>query len=169
MKKKLLEKDIFYLSLFICMGLVAFGGIFFTNKNLNKLISNKDGINKDDEINLVKDKDKSIATSTESNQNLQQAKDKNQQSNDKSKLSYIGDKVLRQYSDTMPTYSKTLDVWEIHKGLDVSAKEGAEIKSILDGEVVSVYSDDKYGTSIKLSYNDDLKVIYSGIQENVSL
>ena len=64
MKKKLLEKDIFYLSLFICMGLVAFGGIFFTNKNLNKLISNKDGINKDDEINLVKDKDKSIATST---------------------------------------------------------------------------------------------------------
>ena len=169
MKKKLLEKDIFYLSLFICMGLVAFGGIFFTNKNLNKLISNKDGINKDDEINLVKDKDKSIDTSTESNQNLQQAKDKNQQSNDKSKLSYIGDKVLRQYSDTMPTYSKTLDVWEIHKGLDVSAKEGAEIRSILDGEVVSVYSDDKYGTSIKLSYNDDLKVIYSGIQENVSL
>ena len=35
MKKKLLEKDIFYLSLFICMGLVAFGGIFFTNKKRN--------------------------------------------------------------------------------------------------------------------------------------
>ena len=49
----------------------------------------------------------------------------------------------------MPSYAKTLDVWEIHKGLDVAAEDGAEIKSILDGTVESVYSDDKYGTSIK--------------------
>ena len=45
MKKKLLEKDIFYLSLFICVCLVAFGGILFTNKNLNKLVASKDTIN----------------------------------------------------------------------------------------------------------------------------
>ena len=56
MKKKLLEKDIFYLSLFICVCLVAFGGILFTNKNLNKLVASKDTINKDNEINLVKEK-----------------------------------------------------------------------------------------------------------------
>lgn len=166
MKKKLLEKDIFYISLFICICLVAVGGILFTNNNLNKLISDKGTINKDDEINLVKD-DKAVATSTESNQNLKQAKDK--QSKSESKLSYIGDGILREYSDTMPSYSKTLDVWEVHKGLDISAKEGDEIKSILDGKVVSVYSDDRYGTSIELAYDDDLKVIYSGIQENVSL
>lgn len=166
MKKKLLEKDIFYISLFICICLVAVGGILFTNNNLNKLISDKGTINKDDEINLVKD-DKAVATSTESNQNLKQAKDK--QSKSESKMSYIGDGILREYSDTMPSYSKTLDVWEVHKGLDISAKEGDEIKSILDGKVVSVYSDDRYGTSIELAYDDDLKVIYSGIQENVSL
>ena len=35
MKKKLLEKDIFYLSLFICICLVALGGIIFTNKTEN--------------------------------------------------------------------------------------------------------------------------------------
>ncbi len=165
MKKKLLEKDIFYLSLFICICLVAFGGILFTNKNMKELASTKDLNNKDDEINLVKDKD-AVETSTESNQNLQQAKEKQ---NKKLKLNYVGEKVLREYSETIPTYSKTLDVWEIHKGLDISAKEGAEIKSILDGEVISVYSDDKYGTSIEVSYNDGLRVIYSGINENVSI
>lgn len=165
MKKKLLEKDIFYLSLFICICLVAFGGILFTNKNMKELVSTKDFNNKDDEINLVKDKD-AVATSTESNQNLQQVKE-NQ--NKKLKLNYVGEKVLREYSETIPTYSKTLDVWEIHKGLDISAQKGAEIKSILDGEVVSVYSDDKYGTSIELSYDDGLRVIYSGINENVSI
>ena len=159
MKKKLLEKDIFYLSLFICICLVALGGIIFTNKNLNKLVSNNDAVNKDNEINLVKDKDDSVPTSTESKENLEKAKEENKQQTQKeqtkseSKLNYIGTEVLRQYSTEMPSYSKTLDVWEIHKGLDVAAEDGAEIKSILDGTVESVYSDDKYGTSIKLYSN----------------
>ena len=162
----------------ICICLVALGGIIFTNKNLNKLVSNNDAVNKDNEINLVKDKDDSVPTSTESKQNLEKAKEENKQQTQKtekeqtkseSKLNYIGTEVLRQYSTEMPSYSKTLDVWEIHKGLDVAAEDGAEIKSILDGTVESVYSDDKYGTSIKLSYADGLTVIYSGIKENVSL
>lgn len=174
MKKKLLEKDIFYLSLFICICLIALGGILFTNNNLNKLTSDKDAINKDDEINLIKDDnkddDKTVATSTESNQNLQQAKAKKQtEAKSESKMSYVGDGILREYSDTMPSYSKTLDVWEVHKGLDVSAQKGSEIKSILNGKVVAVYSDDRYGTCIELSYDDGLRVIYSGVQDNVSL
>lgn len=83
MKKKLLEKDIFYLSLFICVCLVAFGGILFTNKNLNKLVASKDTINKDNEINLVKEKNDSVPTSTESKENLEKAKEQN---NKKQKL-----------------------------------------------------------------------------------
>ncbi len=172
MKKKLLEKDVFYLSLFICICLLSFGGILFTNKNLNKLVSNQDTIDKDNEINLVKDKDDSVPTSAESKQNLAKAKEENkekEQTKSESKLNYIGTEVLRKYSADMPSYSKTLDVWEIHKGLDIAAEDGAEIKSILDGTVESVYSDERYGTSIELSYAEGLKVIYSGIKENVSL
>ena len=129
MKKKLLEKDIFYLSLFICVCLVAFGGILFTNKNLNKLVASKDTINKDNEINLVKEKNDSVPTSTESKENLEKAKEQNNKKTEtksESKLNYIGTEVLRQYSTEMPSYSKTLDVWEIHKGLDVAAEDGAE-------------------------------------------
>ena len=55
-EKEIIRKDIFYLSLFICVCLVAFGGILFTNKNLNKLVASKDTINKDNEINLEKKK-----------------------------------------------------------------------------------------------------------------
>lgn len=171
MKKKFLEKDIFYLSLFICIFLIAFGGILFTNKTLNKLISNNT-INEDNEINLVNKADDSLPVSTESDQNLKKAKEQSETTKDlqnKSKLSYIGTKVLRDYSENVPSYSKTLDVWEIHKGLDIAAKDGAMIKSILDGTVKSMYSDEKYGASIEISYPDDLTVIYSGIKQNVSL
>ena len=51
----------------------------------------------------------------------------------------------------MPSYSKTLDVWEIHKGSDIAAKDGDKIRSILDGTVKSVYSDERYWTIIELS------------------
>lgn len=166
MKKKLFEKDIFYLSLFICICVVAIGGILFTNKNLNKLASDK-SIKKDNEINLIKDDKDTVATSTESKENLQKAKEREESKKPTSKINYIGTKVIRGYSETVPSYSKTLDVWEIHKGLDISSEKGYNVKSILDGEVESVYSDDMYGKSVKMSYGKDLEVTFSGLNEDV--
>ena len=40
MKKKLLEKDGFYLALFVCICLVAIGGVWFTKNNVDELTSN---------------------------------------------------------------------------------------------------------------------------------
>ena len=40
MKKKLLEKDGFYLALFVCVCLVAIGGVWFTKNNVDELTSN---------------------------------------------------------------------------------------------------------------------------------
>lgn len=170
MKKKLLEKDVFYLSLFICICVISFGGLFIANDSLNKLLADNKS-NKDSEINLVKEDDK-LATSTKPNQTLEEAKkQKEKEDNEKkeSKLSYIGDGIQREYSETVPTYSKTLDAWEIHKALDVSAQEGADVRSIQDGTVVSIYSDEEYGKSIEMSYADGLNVVYSGIVENPSI
>ena len=178
MKKKLLEKDGFYLALFVCICLVAIGGVWFTKNNVDELTSNDLFVNKtnenskrdEDEVHLIEkeaEKDDSIPTSTESKENLEKAKEK--QENKSSKLSFLGTKVVREYSEKEPSYSKTLDLWEIHKGLDIAAKDGDKIRSILDGTVKSVYSDERYGTSIELSYADNITVIYSGIKENVSL
>ena len=55
MKKKLLENDIFYLSLFVCVCLVAVGGVWLTNSNVNKLASND--AQRNEEIHLI-DNDK---------------------------------------------------------------------------------------------------------------
>ena len=178
MKKKLLEKDGFYLALFVCICLVAIGGVWFTKNNVDELTSNDLFVNKtnenskrdEDEVHLIEkeaEKDDSIPTSTGSKENLEKAKEK--QENKSSKLSFLGTKVVREYSEKEPSYSKTLDLWEIHKGLDIAAKDGDKIRSILDGTVKSVYSDERYGTSIELSYADNITVIYSGIKENVSL
>lgn len=62
MKKKLLEKDGFYLFLFVCVCLLVVGGVWFINNNVDKLVFNKgimENVNKDseEEIYLI-EKDK---------------------------------------------------------------------------------------------------------------
>ena len=178
MKKKLLEKDGFYLALFVCICLVAIGGVWFTKNNVDELTSNDLFVNKtnenskrdEDEVHLIEkeaEKDDSIPTSTGSKENLEKAKEK--QENKSSKLSFLGTKVVREYSEKEPSYSKTLDLWEIHKGLDISADKGYEVKSLLDGKVVNVFKDDKHGISVKVESTDNVVVIYSNLDEKTNV
>ncbi len=128
MKKKLLEKDGFYLSLFVCVCLIAVGGVWFTNSNVDKLASNNEKLensNKDNEIHLIENnKNDKVPTATDSKQNLENAKQKDDKNvskaeNKTSKLSYLGTEILRGYSEKEPTYSKTLDVKDEDKGIVV--------------------------------------------------
>ena len=178
MKKKLLEKDGFYLALFVCICLVAIGGVWFTKNNVDELTSNDLFVNKtndnskieEDEVHLIEketEKEDSIPTSTESNENLQKAKEK--QENKSSKLSFLGNEVVREYSEKEPSYSKTLDLWEIHKGLDIRAEKGYEIKSLLNGKVVNVFKDDKHGMSVRVQSDNNVVVVYSNLDEKISV
>lgn len=174
MKKiKLLEKDGFYLALFACVCLVAIGGIWFTKNSVDNLAA-KNGFledskevatdNEEDEINLIEKEDEAVPTSTQSKENLEMAKEKAS-----NKLEYLGEKVIRSYSETEPSYSTTLDVWEIHKGLDISAKKGSKIKTIIAGKVTDVYTDDNHGISVKVEGKDKIEVIYSNLDDKVSV
>ena len=178
MKKKLLEKDGFYLALFVCICLVAIGGVWFTKNNVDELTSNDLFVNKtnenskrdEEEVHLIEkeaEKDDSIPTSTGSKENLEKAKEK--QENKSSKLSFLGTKVVREYSEKEPSYSKTLDLWEIHKGLDISADKGYEVKSLLDGKVVNVFKDDKHGISVRVEGANNVVVVYSNLDEKTNV
>ncbi|MGL4797631.1 MAG: peptidoglycan DD-metalloendopeptidase family protein [Paraclostridium sp.] len=179
MKKiKLLEKDGFYLALFVCVCLVAVGGIWFTKNSVDELAS-KNGFleggkevakgEEEDEIHLIEKDDKSVPTSTQSKENLEKAKEKETSKTSESKLDYLGDKVIRTYSETEPSYSSTLDVWEIHKGLDISAKKGSKVKTVIAGKVTDIYKDDNHGISVKVEGKDKVEVIYSNLDDKVSV
>ena len=167
MKKKLLENDIFYLSLFVCVCLVAVGGLWLTNNNVNKLASNNADENQ--EIHLIDSdrKEEAIPTTTDSDQNLAKVKEEKDDSTDK--LGFLGNKVIREFSEKEPSYSETLNVWEIHKGIDVSTKEGQEVKSLLNGKVIDVYKDDENGMSVKIQSDNDTIVVYSNLSEDIKV
>ena len=164
MKKKLLEKDAFYLYLFICICIIAIGGIWFTNKNVDNLLSKNTPAKTEDEIHLTENKKKDVVpTTTDSEQNLAKAKEE-----EHNKISYLGNQVIRSYSEKEPSYSETLEVWEIHKAIDVEANENQEIKSLTKGTVLDVYDDDQYGMSVKIQSEKDKDtiLIYSSLSKN---
>ena len=163
MKKKLLEKDTFYLSLFICICIIAIGGIWFTNKNVDNLLSKNTLANNEDEIHLTEDeKNDVLPTTTDSDQNLAKAKEA-----EHNKISYLGNKIIRSYSEKEPSYSETLEVWEIHKAVDIEANENQEVKSLINGTVLDVYDDDQYGMSVKIQSDKDTVFIYSSLSKNI--
>ena len=165
MKKKLLEKDTFYLSLFICICIIAIGGIWFTNKNVDNLLSKNTLANNEDEIHLTEDeKNDVLPTTTDSDQNLAKAKEA-----EHNKISYLGNKIIRSYSEKEPSYSETLEVWEIHKAVDIEANENQEIKSLTSGTVLDVYDDDQYGMSVKIQSDKDTVFIYSSLSKNITV
>lgn len=165
MKKKLLEKDTFYISLFICICIIAIGGIWFTNKNVDNLLSNNTLANNEDEIHLTEDeKNDVLPTTTDSDQNLAKAKEA-----EHNKISYLGNQIIRSYSEKEPSYSETLEVWEIHKAVDIEANENQEIKSLTSGTVLDVYDDDQYGMSVKIQSDKDTVFIYSSLSKNITV
>lgn len=165
MKKKLLEKDVFYLSLFICICILALGGIWFTNKNVDSLLSKNTQTNSQDEIHLTEDeKNDVVPTTTDSEQNLAKAKE-----TEHNKISYLGNEIIRDYSEKEPSYSETLEVWEIHKAIDIESNENQEVKSLTSGTVLDVYNDDEYGMSVKVQTKDDTVFVYSSLSKNVAV
>ena len=164
MKKKLLEKDSFYLYLFICICIIAIGGIWFTNKNVDDLLSNNTKTENNEEIHLTEDeKNDVLPTATDSDQNLEKAKEEHK------KIGYLGNQVIRNYSEKEPSYSETLEVWEIHKAIDIESNENQEVKSLTSGTVLDVYDDDEYGISIKIQSNKENVFVYSSLSKNVKV
>ena len=150
MKKKLLEKDGFYLALFVCICLVAIGGVWFTKNNVDELTSNDLFVNKtnenskrdEDEVHLIEkeaEKDDSIPTSTGSKENLEKAKEKQA---DIWPVAFS--KEAREPVDNI-SKKQSYDIWEQLRcrGLDkihISAIAKAFSRKIIARELPTLYN-----------------------------
>ena len=65
-------------------------------------------------------------------------------------------------------YSKTLNQWRTHNGVDFMADKGSEVLAIYDGKVTKVEVTTLEGTVVTIDHGEGLIAVYKGL-ENVSV
>jgi len=73
--------------------------------------------------------------------------------------------ILKVYSKDKVIYSKTLELWKVHDGIDIKVSEGEYIKSIERGTVEKVYEDSFYGVTIVIDHGQGYKSSYSNLDK----
>ncbi len=63
-------------------------------------------------------------------------------------------KVIREFSDQSLVYSKTLDEWTEHPGIDIEAQDGSDVKACFDGTVIDLGEDPLYGKYVVIDHGD---------------
>jgi murein DD-endopeptidase MepM/ murein hydrolase activator NlpD len=79
----------------------------------------------------------------------------------------VNGEILKIYSIDKVIYSKTLELWKTHDGIDIKVSIGSNVKSIEKGNVEKVYDDSFYGTTVIIDHGQGYKSIYSNLSENV--
>lgn len=71
--------------------------------------------------------------------------------------------VLTPHSDTDLVYSKTLEDWRLHQGMDIRADIGATVSAAADGTVADFYEDPRLGITIVLDHGQGMQTKYSNL------
>lgn len=78
-------------------------------------------------------------------------------------------KITVSFSLTTPVYSKTLDDWRIHDGIDIEADVGSEVVAVNDGAVEEIRADDLFGVTVVIKHTDGKRSTYSNLEDSVEL
>ena len=81
----------------------------------------------------------------------------------------INGEIQKPYSIDKVIYSKTLELWKTHDGIDIAAQIGESVKSIEKGTVEKVYEDSFYGTTIVIDHGQGYKSSYSNLNKKVNV
>lgn len=72
--------------------------------------------------------------------------------------------VIRIFAMDCLIYSKTLDQWMTHPGVDVAAPKGSEVRTVAAGTVERVYTDDMLGVTVVIAHQNGMRTVYANLK-----
>ncbi|HBN83127.1 MAG TPA: hypothetical protein DDZ89_04725 [Clostridiales bacterium] len=75
----------------------------------------------------------------------------------------VSGSVTFDYSMDQLTYSRTLEEWRAHSGLDIGAAIGTAVAVVADGTVTDIKNDPGFGYTVIVDHGDGLKTVYANL------
>lgn len=79
----------------------------------------------------------------------------------------VSGEVTREWTLDKLIYSKTLDAWVTHNGVDLAAALGSEVTSVFAGTVERVYEDDALGYTVIVQHTNNRTTQYSNLAADI--
>lgn len=199
---KLLDKEGFYIILFICVCIVATTAVWVTKTNIDRLAVDDlqrplfpmedeipdydfgfDGEEEDESpVVVIEERDKvepviggqqkntgeekvasiEVASGKQPVQKVAPAAASAPAAKAVFKMPVVGDRGMNYAADTL-VYSKTLDHYTTHYGIDIIAPENTPVVAALSGEVVEVVVDSRLGITITIAHEGDILTKYANL------
>ncbi|MGI6485578.1 MAG: peptidoglycan DD-metalloendopeptidase family protein [Tepidanaerobacteraceae bacterium] len=76
----------------------------------------------------------------------------------------VAGKILKEYSVDSLVYSKTLQQWEAHYGIDIAAETGDAVKAVMEGTVIEVRKNDpRLGVVVVIEHGSGVQTLYGNL------
>lgn len=79
----------------------------------------------------------------------------------------ISGNIQKIYSADKVIYSKTLEMWKTHDGIDISGKIGEAVYAAEKGTIEKIFNDSFLGMTVVISHSLNYKTSYSNLDEDV--
>ena len=74
--------------------------------------------------------------------------------------------VTQSHDLDVLVFSKTENLWRVHRGIDISCKAGAAVMAAADGKVSEILDDPFFGKTVKITHNGEGVTIYLTSRRN---
>ncbi len=81
----------------------------------------------------------------------------------------VNGEVTVPFADSSLVYNKTLAQWATHRGIDILAAEGTEVKAVSGGTVEKIAEDALLGITVALRHENGNLSIYSNLNKDLKL
>jgi murein DD-endopeptidase MepM/ murein hydrolase activator NlpD len=71
--------------------------------------------------------------------------------------------ITFDYAMDRLVYSKTLDDWRTHSGIDIAAQWGTNVKAVADGVVTDIKNDPRLGVTVIVDHGDGIMSVYCNL------
>jgi len=104
----------------------------------------------------------SVAVAAESKATTPKSTTPKDQINDGLAMPVTG-KVTLEFATDKLVYSKTLEQWRAHEGLDIAAERGTPVRAAADGYVSAIKNDPRYGIVVVLNHDNNVQTVYANL------